>query len=375
MLLILLLLGGVIGMSADQQLQKEGYFIFLGPVIALFLWMALSSVSYFFGDRIILSVSRATQVTPEFYPRLYNVVEEMKIAANLPNMPEVYIVDDDSMNAFATGIHPKKSAIVVTAGLAEGLNRNELQGVVAHEMGHIVNRDVMFMTFAGVLLGTVSLIANLYLRGLLFGSSSRKSKLKSPAPSHPALLILSIILAVLAPMLVRIFYFALSRKREFLADATAVRLTRYPEGLASALEKIGASTTPPSEGTNRITAPMYIVNPFRGEMFLTQSTHPPLHVRIGILRALQNGVGYTEYQKAFRKVTGKYTDNLVPSSALREKSAIPIVKPEAEDEKPVSHKRQVRKVTDLILAANGFMFLPCDCGLKMKVPPTLGSKK
>ncbi|MFC1683713.1 M48 family metallopeptidase, partial [Candidatus Zixiibacteriota bacterium] len=231
-----------------------------GVLIALFLWILLSVVGYFSGDSILLGVSHAREVSHDVHPQLYNIVEEMKIASNLPAMPKVYIIDEPAPNAFATGVKPEKSAIVVTAGLLSRLNRDELQGVIAHEMSHIVNRDVLFVTFAGIMLGSIVLISQVFLRSMWFtgGSSKRYRSGKKTAGGGQAQLIMvavAIAFAILAPILTRLLYFAISRKREYLADASAARLTRYPEGLASALEKISSSKRLlPS--ANKVTAPM-----------------------------------------------------------------------------------------------------------------------
>jgi len=237
-----------------------------GVGIALLIWFVMSLVSYFSGDSILLAVSKAREVTPDVHPRLYNVVEEMRIAAGAPSMPKVYIIDDPAPNAFATGRTPDKCAIAVTAGLLERLNRDELQGVVAHEMSHIVNRDVQFMTFAGILLGGIVLISHIFARSMFYSGSSRRfgGGGKSGGQGQMIMVIAALVFAILAPILARLLYFAISRKREYLADASGARLTRYPEGLAAALEKISSSTKD-LKSANKVTAPMYIVNPLKAK--------------------------------------------------------------------------------------------------------------
>ena len=185
----------------------------------------------------MLSVSNAKEVTPEVHQQLFNIVEEMKIASNLPKMPKIFIINDAAPNAFATGTKPENSAITVTAGLLAKLNRDELQGVIAHEMSHIANRDILVMTFAGIMLGCIVLISEVFLKGLWFsGGSSARYRSKSSSGGGQAQLVMmiaAIILAILAPIAAQLLYFAISRRREYLADANGARLTRYPEGLAS----------------------------------------------------------------------------------------------------------------------------------------------
>ena len=366
----LLILGYVIGLAAAGP---EGGI--LGISIAFLVWFILSLISYFSGDSIVLSVSRAKPVTHDLHPRLFNIAEEMKIAANLPAIPRLYIIDDPAPNAFATGKNPEKSAICVTAGLLSRLNRDELQGVVAHEMAHIMNRDVLFVTFAGILMGTIVIISQVFLRTLWYSGGSRRYRSSSGSgggggQAQIILIVVSIVLAILAPILARLFYFALSRKREYLADATAVRLTRYPEGLASALEKI-SSVSFDLASANKITAPMYIVNPLKKKgMHISNlsSTHPPISERVMILRKMMLGAAYNDYQEAFSK-TRMSSAAIIPKSGLREKEAVLIRKPSAEKEPERSAKASARELGDLMRAVNKYAFLVCLCGLKIKVPP------
>ena len=256
---LLMLLGYIIG--AAYAPPSGGI---AGLSIAIMIWVILSLVSYFNGDSIALSVSGAKEITRDVHPQLFNVVEEMKIAAGLPAMPKIYIIDSPAPNAFATGRKPEKCAIAVTAGLLERLNRDELQGVIAHETSHIHNRDILFMTFAGIMLGSIVLISEVYFRGLMFRgvSSRRRSSSRSGGQAQAIIAIAAIVLAILAPIIAQLLYLAVSRRREYLADASAARLTRYPEGLASALEKISKSTADLPKA-NKVTAPMYIVNPLK----------------------------------------------------------------------------------------------------------------
>jgi heat shock protein HtpX len=347
----------------------------LGLLIALLIWVVLSVVSFTSADSILLSLSGAKEVTPEIHPRLFHVVEEMKIAANLPAMPKVYIIDQQAPNAFATGIRPEKTAIAVTAGLLSRLNRDQLQGVVAHEMSHILNRDVLFVTFAGVMLGSIVIISQVFLRSLWFsGGSSRRyrSSKKAGGQLGLPLVALAVLFAILAPLLTKLLYLALSRRREYLADATAVRLTRYPEGLASALEKI-SSVRVALPVANKVTAPMYIISPLikKGSSLTNLTgTHPPIAERIAILRGMQVRANYLDYQKAYARVRGKDAV-IIPQSGLRQTEVIDIRRPSVEKKTPATGKKGIHETADLMRAVNRYAFLACACGLKIKVPPDL----
>ncbi|MBK6913388.1 MAG: M48 family metallopeptidase [Ignavibacteriales bacterium] len=364
---LLILIGYVFGSFYEPDAGG-----FIGIFFALILWSILSTVSYFGGSKILLGVSGAKEVSQEIHPQLFNVVEEMKIASSFPYMPKVYIIDDPAPNAFATGVKPEKTAIAVTSGLLERLSRYELQGVVAHEMSHIINRDVLLMTFAGMMLGAITIISEVFLRGLYFGGGSRyKSKSsKSSGQAQLIIMIVALVLAILAPILARLLYFAISRKREYLADASAVRLTRYPEGFAAALEKISNSDLD-LQKANKITAPMYIVNPLKKKgMKLSDlsSTHPPISERIRILRNLQQGANFKNYQQAFEMVKGKKSD-LIPPSALNDPASIGILQPLVTQQTFEEMKSAKREVGDVLMKLNDFKFVNCTCGLKIKIPP------
>src|SRR4030042_1055349 len=201
----------------------------------------------------------------------------MSTAAGLPKLPEVYIIDEAAPNAFATGRDPQHAVVAVTAGLLETLNRDELQGVIAHELGHVANRDVLYMMMVGVMMGTIVLLADIGGRAFFWGGGRRRTSSRSGGQAQLIILIVAIVLMILAPLVAQLIYLAISRRREYLADASAAMYTRYPDGLASALEKISHSTAKLTVAT-RATAPMYIVNPLgvsqRGLADLS-STHPP----------------------------------------------------------------------------------------------------
>ena len=367
--IVLLLLGYFIG---EAYIPNGGGSA--GLFLASIVWLILSLISYFAGGSILLSSSKAREVTPEIHPQLYNVVEEMKIAYGLPKIPKIFIINEAAPNAFATGRNPENSAVAVTAGLLAQLNRDELQGVIAHEISHIKNRDVLFMTFAGIMLGAIVLLSDIFIYGMWFsGGSSNRYRSKSSEGGGQAqliILIAAILLAILGPIIARLLYFAISRKREYLADASAVRFTRYPEGLASALEKISKNTLELSTA-NRVTAGMYIANPLKKKgMQLSNltSTHPPISERIKILRNISNGAGYLNYQQAWMTVTGK-NSKIIPQSGLEEKEKVDLRTSGKERYKSVDKKAQQRTLGDLMMHMNKYAFIACVCGLKIKVPP------
>jgi heat shock protein HtpX len=297
LLFILCVLGYLIGWSMQlgaQGLPEPAHTIWffsgwgmlcalgLFSIGAIWSWIAFRS-----GDRIVLRLTGANEVTPDDEPVLHNVVEEMAIAAGITR-PRVYVIETDALNAFATGMSPARSAIGVTRGLLDSLNREELQGVIGHEMGHIVNWDIRYATAVGVIVGLIALVSDGARRALFFSGRSRDSG-KGGAGAVFLMLAL-LVFAALAPVFAVLVQFAVSRQREFLADATSVRLTRHPEGLISALDKLAHSARP-FKGANRATQHMFIVNPFRNfgeKSSRLYATHPPLELRINRLRNLGN---------------------------------------------------------------------------------------
>jgi heat shock protein HtpX len=295
LLLILTLLGYLIGWSlqlvmADRPEPLESVWFLsdwgIGWALALLaIGVAWSWIAFRSGDRIILRLTGAERVSPEEEPLLHNVVEEMAIAAGITR-PQLFVMETEALNAFATGMSPAHSAIGVTRGLLNSLNREELQGVIGHEMGHIVNWDIRYATAVGVIVGLIALVSDGALRSLYFSGRSRNS---GKAGGGAVFVMLALVaFAALAPVFAFLVQMAVSRQREFLADATSVRLTRHPQGLIAALEKL-ATTSEPFKGANRATQHMFIVNPFRNFKEKTSwlsATHPPLALRINRLRNL-----------------------------------------------------------------------------------------
>jgi heat shock protein HtpX len=347
-----------------------------GLVIALVVWAIMNLIAYFQGDSILLSMSRAIKIGPDDHPRLYNVVEEMKIASGLEKVPDVYIMDDPALNAFATGRDPNKASVAITSGLLEKLNRDELEGVIGHEMSHIKNRDVLLMTLCGVLLGTIVILAWYGSRALFFSGGGTRRSSRGGGQAQLIIFAVAIILMILAPILAQLIYFAISRKREYLADASSAQYTRYPEGLASALEKIGASTYQ-LKTANQATAPMYISNPFRkqgGAPTDLTSTHPPIQERIRILRAMAGGASYADYDTAYQQVH-KGGASIMPAAALAGAGAVGLraAAPEVTLKEPEpSRLERTREVGDLLWQKSGYKIIDCNCGTRLKVPANLG---
>ena len=344
-----------------------------GLILALVVWGVMNLVAVFQGDSILLGLSKAKKISRDDMPRLYNVVEEMKIASGLEKMPDIYIIDDPALNAFATGRNPDKAAVAVTAGLLQKLNRDELQGVIGHEMAHVKNRDVLLMAIAGVLLGTIVILAWYGTRIMFFSSmgGGRRSSSGGGGQGAIIMLIVAIVLMILAPILAQFIYFAVSRKREYLADASSALYTRYPEGLASALEKLGASTNQ-LKSANKATAPMFIINPFRKKGRAASdlsSTHPPISQRIHILRSMAGGASYFDYEEAYGQVRGK-GKTVLPASAISAVGAVALraAQPEGPVEEPGRLER-ARETSDLLWRKSNYKAIRCECGTKLRVPP------
>jgi len=380
--LILLTIGYLAG-----ELLFPGYGLY-GLFIGFLLWLSQSLISFYYGDKIVLGISKARKIDRDIHPTLVNVIEEMKIASSLPKMPDIYIIDDPALNAFATGRDPDHSAVAVTSGLLETMTRDELQGVVAHELSHIKNRDVLYMTMVGIMVGTIVLIADLGIRSLFWGGGRRRTSSRDGGGQGQfIIMIIALIFIILSPVIAQLIYLAISRKREYLADASAVQFTRYPLGLAGALEKIAGSTEVLKSAT-KATAPMYIANPFKGKGNLLNnlsSTHPPIDERIKILRNMA-GAGLEDYDKSYRKVagspvgsipftefgyaghqgTGSKTVGLVDKSVQH----ATMNKTISQD----SHISRTRETTNALWKLNDYIFVPCECETNMKIPPVYANK-
>ena len=270
----------VIGYAVSWYLNSQ-VILYVAIIFALLMNVG----SYWFSDKIVLRMTHARPVTEREYPDLWNVVENLSITAGL-QMPKVYVVDDSAPNAFATGRNPEHAVVAATTGLLQILTRTELEGVMAHELSHVGNRDMLVMTVAVVLAGFVAMLADFFMRAVMFGGGDDRQK-------SPIFLILGIVGIILVPIAAQLMQLAISRKREYLADASGALLTRYPEGLASALEKI-SSHGQPMQNASHATAHLFISNPFGNESggigekisgFF--QSHPPAKDRIRILREMK----------------------------------------------------------------------------------------
>ncbi|MBI2175412.1 MAG: M48 family metallopeptidase [Parcubacteria group bacterium] len=252
-------------------------------VFAVLLSVGMSIASYWYSDKIVLSMSRAHPVERENASELYNVVENLAITAGLP-MPRVFLIDEPSPNAFATGRNPKHAAVAVTTGLLERLDRSELEGVLSHELSHIGNRDMLVSTVAVVLVGFAALIAGWVRYSFFFGGFGGRRR---EGGGGGVVMLIGLVLAILAPIATMLLQLAISRRREYLADASGVLLTRYPEGLARALEKI--STAPKMARVNDATAHLWLSDPKPRRPHITKwfMTHPPIEDRIARLRGMR----------------------------------------------------------------------------------------
>lgn len=248
--------------------------------VAVGISILMNIGAYWFSDKVVLSMTKAKPATREQYFDLYTVTENLSITAGLP-MPKLYVIDDPAPNAFATGRDEKHAVVAATTGLLSMMSRQELEGVIAHELSHIKNRDMLVMTIAVVLAGFIAIIADIFLRMSLFGGGDRDN-----GKGNVLFLVLAVVGIVLAPIAAQLIQLAVSRRREFLADASGALLTRYPEGLASALQKI-AGYARPMHSANHATAHLFIANPFGATAgkFVNKlfATHPPVEERVSAL--------------------------------------------------------------------------------------------
>ena len=280
----------VLGFAIGYALTGDASGAIGAVVLAIVVGTLASLGSYFAGDRLVLTVSGAKEVDPTSAPQLMNVVQELAIAAAIP-MPKVYLINDTAPNAFATGRDPQHASIAVTSGLLEKLDREELQGVIGHELSHVRNFDIRFSLIVGVLVGSIALISDFFLRWTFWTGGGRRSRDSDRGGNALQLVAfaIAIFLAILAPIAARLVQLAVSRQREYLADASSVDLTRNPEGLERALAKI-ATDQEVLEVANRATQHLYFTNPikkFEERSSNLWSTHPPILDRINRLRQLQ----------------------------------------------------------------------------------------
>jgi heat shock protein HtpX len=359
-----------------------GYFLGLlffdsatgGLIIALIVWGVMNLVAFSQGDSILLGISGARKISRADHPRLYNVVEEMKIASGLEKVPDIYIIDDPALNAFATGRDPNRASVAITSGLLQKLNRDELQGVIGHEVAHIKNRDVLLMVLLSVLLGSIVILAWYASRFMFFtGGGGRRSSSGGGGGAQLIIIAVGVILMVLAPIAAQFIYFAVSRKREYLADASSALYTRYPEGLASALEKLATSGTS-VRAANKATAPMYIINPFQKKGMSLESltsTHPPIAKRVRILRSMA-GASLADYERAYQQARGGA--GIIPATALALDGSSPVaVRAPSPETKPVEEFPQkverARETSDLMWRLNNYKAISCECGTTLRIPP------
>lgn len=266
---------------------NDSSFLYLAVIFSIIS----SFISYWWSDKIVLAMSSAKKIDHDSNRELYHAVENLCITAGLP-VPKIYVIEDTAPNAFATGRNPEHAVIAVTSGLLQKLNKTELEGVIAHELSHIGNRDILLATLVTVMVGLVVLLADWFRHWTFWGGARRRDE-RGGGQLQLILFIIAIVLSILAPIFAYLMQFAISRKREFLADADGVLLTRYPEGLARALEKISADREP-LEVANRATAHLYIASPFKEDEehkigWLTKlfMTHPPAKERIAALRGME----------------------------------------------------------------------------------------
>jgi heat shock protein HtpX len=363
-----------VGLSLGMYLTNDQGGATLGGAAALGVWLVMWLFARFQGDNALLQMAGAREIAKQDHPQLFNVVEEMTIAAGLPQMPRVFIVDDPAPNAFAVGRDPTKAAVAVTIGLLQLMNRDELQGVVAHEISHIKNRDVALMTTAGIMLGAIVMLADIGTRAMWWGGGARRSRDDNNQGGGQAILALvAIVLLIVSPILAQLIYFALSRRREYLADASGAAFTRWPEGLASALEKLGASQIAQAD-QSRVTAPMYIVQPLapgqRRNLNVAFSTHPPLEERIRILRAMGKSADFVAYDRAYQQIAGGH---VIGKRTLAQTKPVEaqLREPAAHDERVAAQpEARLREASNAYLSGSGYQFARCpNCQAMIKIPP------
>ncbi len=359
-----------------------------GVPLAIVVGVVMFVISFYAGDKVLLSAAGARQVTREQAPQLHNVVEEMVIASGLGQMPRVYVIDSDTANAFAAGRNPAVASVAVTDGLLRLLDRDELQAVIAHEIAHVKNRDILFMTLLAVMAGAIGLISHYLTRHLFWFGGGRRSRSSSSNGGGQAQLILFLVavgLVVLGAITARLVYFAASRTREYMADAGSAIATRNPAALATALEKISTAGAGRALPIPKVAQALLIVGP---SLF---STHPPIDKRIAVLRQLAGGssVSYAEYARRFHDVTGR-SARFVPPSA-KDQAAVPTAKGKEFVTKVTTAAAGAamakmggalaggaaalapgaalrREALDAVKRSAGYEIVTCACGAKIKIP-------
>ncbi len=275
----------IIGIAYFLQVYFDyGYGI---VVFAMILSIVMSLTSYYSGDKVALWSTGARAIAKEDNPYIYRIVENLSITVGMPT-PKIYLIESDALNAFATGRDPLHASIAVTTGIVAALKNEELEGVIAHELSHVQNYDIRVMTVVVVLVGIISIIGNMFLRSQMFGFGGRRSRdSRNEGELGGILMIVGVVFLILSPIIAQLIQLAISRRREYLADASGALITRYPEGLARALEKIDASSIP-LRTASAATAHLFISNPFKGSTFANLfSTHPPIAERIKRLREME----------------------------------------------------------------------------------------
>jgi heat shock protein HtpX len=278
-IIFFIILGYVIALVLDPGYQ--GYF-FVIMVISIIFSLGYTLISYYNSDKIALASVNAKPASKTEHRQLYHSVESMSLASGLP-MPKVYVMQSEQINAFASGRNPQHAIICITTGALEKLNKQELEGVIAHEMSHIANFDIRFMTLSAIMIGLISILAEIFLRSLWYSGSNDSDK-----KGNAILLVIGIIFAILAPIAARLVSLAISRKREFQADATGVKFTRYSPGLKSALKKIKYEHVSSSDSKHyaKALAPLFISDPFKKKIQTLFSTHPDIDIRIARLEKM-----------------------------------------------------------------------------------------
>ena len=369
-----------------QNFDSYSESMFIGIIFSLLLWGILLFIALIDGKRIILAMNWTYKLPTNANRILRNIVEEMSIAAGLPKVPEIYVIDAAMPNSFSTGMSPKDSAIVVTTGLLTNLDRDELQGVIAHEIAHIANRDTSFMLIAGAMLGTITIITHFGLKMIFGYSMSRRNPLNHNYKLKFLIIALTLLLMVFSPIMARILYLFISQKKEYLADACAVQYTRYPHALATALVKISTSIFVLRDA-DKLTSSMYIVHPLDLEVERKEAfsmfknvfrTHPPTEKRIEVLEKM-TCADFNAYNRAFSQ-TAPRKRTIINKKDLYNVQRLEIKKPEHNYETDVNGRHiylstaiadlaaRKREAEDIVWKANNYIFKECECGTKLKFP-------